>query len=63
MKFYLIDDDQNILNILKLVIKNRNLGEICGTSLNPSDALEAVSYTHLISSSLSFTPPITGIRM
>ena len=40
MKFYLIDDDQNILNILKLIIKNRNLGEICGTSLNPADALE-----------------------
>ena len=25
MKFYLIDDDQNIINILKLIIKNRNL--------------------------------------
>ena len=30
MKFYLIDDDQNIINILKLIIQNRNLGEICG---------------------------------
>ena len=29
----LIDDDQNIINILKLIIQNRNLGEICGTSL------------------------------
>ena len=28
MKFYLIDDDQNIINILKLIIQNRNLGEI-----------------------------------
>ena len=44
MKFYLIDDDQNILNILKLIIKNRNLGEICGTSLNPADALEDLKY-------------------
>lgn len=46
MKFYLIDDDQNVLNILKLIIKNRNLGEICGTSLNPSDALEDLQYIH-----------------
>lgn len=44
MKFYLIDDDQNILNILKLIIKNKKLGEICGTSLNPADALEDLKY-------------------
>ncbi len=44
MKIYLIDDDQNILNILKLIIKNKQLGEICGTSLNPADALEDIKY-------------------
>lgn len=44
MKFYLIDDDQNIINILKLIIQNRGLGEICGTSLNAADALEDLKY-------------------
>ena len=42
MKFYLIDDDRNILNILKLIITNRNLGTVCGTSLSGYDALEDV---------------------
>ena len=42
MKFYLIDDDRNILNILKLIITNRKLGTVCGTSLSGSDALEDV---------------------
>lgn len=45
MKFYLIDDDQNIINILKLIINTRGLGEICGTSLNASDALDDLKYT------------------
>ena len=44
MKFYLIDDDQNIINILKLIIQNRNLGEICGTSLNAEDAMDDLKY-------------------
>lgn len=42
MKFYLIDDDKNILNILKLIITNRGLGSICGTSANGSDALNDI---------------------
>lgn len=40
MKFYLIDDDKNILNILKLIIRDRSLGEVCGTAGNGADALE-----------------------
>ena len=40
MKFYLIDDDKTIINILKLIIRGRNLGEICGTSTYAPDALE-----------------------
>lgn len=40
MKFYLLDDDSAILHTLKLIIINRNLGEICGTSTHPLDALE-----------------------
>lgn len=40
MKFYLIDDDKTIINILKLIIRSRSLGEICGTSTHAPDALE-----------------------
>ena len=42
MKFYLVDDDNNIRNILKLIISERNLGEICGTCGNPTDALDDI---------------------
>lgn len=44
MKFYLIDDDRNVLNILKRIFADRNLGEVCGTSSNPLDALEDLSF-------------------
>lgn len=40
MKFYLVDDDKNVLNILKIIIRERNLGEICGTAQCGSDAME-----------------------
>lgn len=40
MKFYIIDDDKNVLNILKIIIRERNLGEICGTAQCGKDALE-----------------------
>lgn len=46
MKFYLIDDDKNILNILKIIIKDRQLGEICGTANNGADALEDMASQH-----------------
>ena len=39
MKFYLIDDDKNILHILKRIIRDRGLGEIAGTAENGLDAL------------------------
>lgn len=44
MKFFLVDDDKNIKNILKLIITNRELGEICGSSTNGADALEELKY-------------------
>lgn len=44
MKIYLIDDDPNILNILKIIIQTRNLGEICGLCSSPVDALEDLKY-------------------
>lgn len=40
MKFYLVDDDKNVLNILKIIIRERNLGEICGTAQCGRDAME-----------------------
>ena len=44
MKIYLIDDDSNILNILKLIIQTKNLGEVCGFCSSPVDALEDLKY-------------------
>ena len=44
MKIYLIDDDANILNFLKLIVQTRNLGEICGVGYSPLDALEDLKY-------------------
>ena len=44
MKIYLIDDDSNVLNILKLIIKAKNLGEVCGFCSSPVDALEDLRY-------------------
>lgn len=46
MKIYLIDDDNNILNILKLIIHDRDLGEICGTSTCGVDALDDFLHIH-----------------
>lgn len=44
MKIYLIDDDPNVLNILKIIIQTRNLGELCGICYSPVDALEDLKY-------------------
>ena len=44
MKIYLIDDDSNILNILKLIIQAKNLGEVCGFCSSPVDALDDLKY-------------------
>lgn len=40
MKFFLIDDDANVRNILKILIRDRKLGEICGSCSNAKEALE-----------------------
>lgn len=42
MKFYLIDDDKNIRNILKIIITERDFGSVCGSTGSPCDALEDV---------------------
>lgn len=46
MKFYFVDDDKNIRNILKILVTERNLGECCGSSGNGDDALEDVAALH-----------------
>lgn len=43
MKFYLVDDDKNIRKILKLIIEEREIGEVTGSYGNPEDALEDLS--------------------
>ncbi|MGN0849165.1 MAG: DNA-binding domain-containing protein [Victivallaceae bacterium] len=43
MKFYFIDDDKNIRNILKLIITERNLGTVCGMADNGRDGLEDIA--------------------
>lgn len=40
MRFYLIDDSPNIINILKIIIHERELGQVCGSAENAVDALE-----------------------
>lgn len=42
MKFYLLDDDRTITNILKIIIQKRELGEVCGTSNHSVEALDDI---------------------
>lgn len=44
MKIYIVDDDDNIINLLKIIIYERQLGNICGISNNGEDALEDFKY-------------------
>ncbi len=46
MNFYLIDDDKNIRNILKIIITKQKLGTVCGNAGNAQDALEDISVLH-----------------
>ena len=42
MKFYLLDDDRTITNILKIIIQKRELGEVCGTSNHAIEAMDDI---------------------
>lgn len=44
MNFYLVDDDPNIRNILKIIIRDRKLGTVCGSCGDPLDALEDITF-------------------
>ena len=46
MKFYLIDDDASVCNILKIIIQQKKLGEVCGSASNGVDALEDLRFIH-----------------
>lgn len=45
MNLYIVDDDRNVQNILKMIIRDRNLGTLCGAASNGADALEDMPYT------------------
>lgn len=44
MKFYFVDDDRNIRNILKIIVTERGLGTVGGSSDNGNDALEDLPF-------------------
>ena len=39
-KFFLIDDDDAVIQILKIIIRDKNLGTVCGSSESAAAALE-----------------------
>lgn len=39
MKFYLVDDSPNVLSILRIIIRERGLGRVCGSAESALDAL------------------------
>ena len=44
MRLYIVDDDRNVQTILKMIIRDRNLGTLCGIAANGADALEDMPY-------------------
>lgn len=44
MRFYLIDESPSVLNVLKTIIHEHTLGQICGYATNPADALEDMGH-------------------
>ena len=43
MRFYLLDDDKNILKILEMIIEKRNLGVVCGKNIDAKEAIYEVT--------------------
>lgn len=43
MKIYIVEDDINVVKILKIIIKNKGLGEIIGYSSNGADGIKKIS--------------------
>ncbi len=45
ISIFLLDDDPNVTDILKRIIRQKELGRVCGFSQDPADALEDLRYT------------------
>lgn len=45
MRFYLIDESPSIISILKTIIQEQSLGQVCGSTVDPLDALEDLERT------------------
>ena len=45
ISIFLLDDDPNVTDILKRIIRQKELGRVCGFSQNPEEALEDLRYT------------------
>ena len=45
ISIFLLDDDPNVTDILKRIIRQKELGRVCGFSQDPAEALEDLRYT------------------
>ena len=45
ISIFLLDDDPNVTDILKRIIRQQELGRVCGFSQDPAEALEDLRYT------------------
>lgn len=45
MRFYLIDESPSIISVLKTIIQEQSLGQVCGSTVDPLDALEDLERT------------------
>lgn len=44
-RFYLLDDDVSVTSILKIIIEGKKLGEVCGMSESPEEAMDDLAYS------------------
>ncbi len=44
IRMFLLDDDPNVIDVLKRIIQQRKLGQVCGVSQSPAEALEDLRY-------------------
>ena len=44
-RFYLLDDDVSVTGILKIIIEGKKLGEVCGMSESPEEAMDDLAYS------------------
>ena len=45
ISIFLLDDDPNVTDILKRIIRQKEVGRVCGFSQDPAEALEDLRYT------------------